>query len=120
EGQRLLDPGDLGVDQQRVVDLRHLVAGELDVEHRADDAGDAARGAASGGGVGLFDSCSHVLSHSPAESASAFAPPTISLISCVMPAWRAWLAIRVYFSMRSCALSVADFMAFWRAASSDA
>ena len=51
---------------------------------------------------------------------AAFTPPTISLISWVMPAWRAWLAIRVYFLMSSSALSVADFIAFCRAASSDA
>jgi hypothetical protein len=48
------------------------------------------------------------------------APPTISLISWVISAWRAWLASRVYFLMSSSALSVADFIARWRAASSDA
>ena len=45
-------------------------------------------------------------------SASALTPPTISLISWVIPAWRAWLAIRVYFLISSSALSVADFIAF--------
>ena len=53
-------------------------------------------------------------------SARALAPPTISLISWVISAWRAWLASRVYFLMSSSALSVADFIARWRAASSDA
>ena len=53
-------------------------------------------------------------------SASAFAPPTISLISWVISAWRAWLACRVNVLMSSSALSVADFMARRRAACSDA
>ena len=75
--------------------------------------------------LGLFNRGSHV-SHSlltrlaALASASALTPPTISLISWVMPAWRAWLATRVYFLMSSSALSVADFIAFCRAASSEA
>ena len=39
---------------------------------------------------------SHLFHSLPAlASASALTPPTISLISWVIPAWRAWLAIRV-------------------------
>src|ERR1700730_5096302 len=55
-----------------------------------------------------------------AASASAFAPPTISLISWVIWAWRSRLASRVRALMRSSALSLADFIARWRDASSDA
>src|SRR5690606_19175200 len=121
ERQGLLVAGDLGVDQEGVVDLGHLIGRELDVEHRSDDPGDATGHGGRVGG-GLFDGCSHwCLPQSDwAASASALAPPTISLISWVMPAWRAWFASRVYFWMSSSALSVADFIAFWRAASSEA
>src|SRR5271156_2377942 len=55
-----------------------------------------------------------------AASASAFAPPTISLISWVIWAWRSRLASSVRALMRSSALSLADFIARWRDASSDA
>src|SRR5690606_10784116 len=101
-----------------VVHLGHRVHGELDVDHGTDHAGDA-----PGRGPGLLNGCGHGRSYSPAAawaSARALTPPTISLISWVMPAWRAWLATRVYFLMSSSALSVADFMAFCRAASSEA
>src|SRR5690606_9257291 len=111
------------VDLEGVVDRRHGVGRELDVHDRADDPRDATDRA---GGLGLFNSGSH-LSHFSASqswpalaSARALTPPTISLISWVMPAWRAWLAIRVYFLISSSALSVADFIAFCRAASSEA
>src|ERR1700722_11408209 len=55
-----------------------------------------------------------------AASASAFAPPTISLISWVIWACRSRLASSVSALMRSSALSLADFIARWREASSDA
>ena len=55
--------------------------------------------------LGPFNSGSHISHSFPAlASASAFTPPTISLISWVMPAWRAWLAMRVYFLISSSAL----------------
>ena len=115
EGQRLVDTVDRGVDLERVVHLRDRVARELDVEHRADDASDPAVARLSRRRSSWLRSLGgRHLSHSlPAvASASALAPPTISLISWVIPACRAWLAVRVYFSMRSSALSVADFIAF--------
>ena len=82
---------------ERVVDLGHRVGGELDVDDRADDAGDAADAARLRGLRSSRDSGSHwSLTHFPAlASASASAPPTISLISWVISAWRAWLASRV-------------------------
>src|SRR6201993_4732390 len=55
-----------------------------------------------------------------AARASAFAPPTISLISWVIWACRSRLASSVSALMRSSALSLADFIARWRDASSDA
>jgi hypothetical protein len=56
----------------------------------------------------------------PPVAASASAPPTISLISCVISACRAWLASLVYVLMSSSALSAADFMARRRDADSAA
>src|SRR5436190_15055243 len=44
-------------------------------------------------------------------SASAFTPPTISLISWVMPAWRAWLAMRGNFLISASAFAVAGLIA---------
>ena len=55
----------------------------------------------------------------PAET-SASAPPTISLISWVISAWRAWLACRERFLASSSALSEADFIARRRDADSEA
>src|SRR5262249_50200610 len=90
----------------------------------ADDPGDAA-GLRAGGCVaargGIFGGCGHDTPSFPtAASASALAPPTISLISWVISACRALLASRVNCSSRSLALSVADFIARRRAAISEA
>ena len=120
---RLVAEGD--VDLERVVDLRHRVDGELDVDDRADDPGDPADAAARSRSVALRSMVAVISltlrqSWPALASASALTPPTISLISWVIPAWRAWLAIRVYFLMSSSALSVADFIARCRAASSEA
>ena len=105
------------LDMKRVADLRYLVSRELNIHDRADDPGnttDTHR-------CGRICSGSHFLPHSfPADSASAEAPPTISEISWVISAWRAWLASRVRRSISCCALSVADFMARCLLASSDA
>jgi hypothetical protein len=54
------------------------------------------------------------------SSPRASAPPTISMISVVMASWRAWFISRVSLMMSSSALSVAAFMARWRAACSEA
>ena len=61
-----------------------------------------------------------MLTYSLVASASAFAPPTISLISWVISACRALLASLLSCSISSLALSVADFIARRRAAISDA
>ena len=79
------------LDVQRVVDLRHRVGGELDVDDGADDARDAP-GAAVRRGVSTVLSVVMVISLTPVLTASASAPPTISLISWVISAWRAALA----------------------------
>ncbi len=80
---------EVDADVQRVVQLGHRVPGELDVDDRSGDPNDPSGG---GGLLGLAYR-GHDLSL-PAE-ASAFAPPTISLISWVISACRAWLASRV-------------------------
>ncbi len=119
-GQRLV--GDLGV--QRVEQLRHRAARELDVDDGAGDAHDAAGGIGAGSSSQRWQSCSSSLPElllvGYFASASAFAPPTISLISWVIWACRSRLAIRVRALMRSSALSVADFIARRRDADSDA
>ena len=51
---------------------------------------------------------------------SASAPPTISMISVVMASCRARFITRLSLMIISSALSVADFMARWRAACSEA
>ena len=51
---------------------------------------------------------------------SASAPPTISMISVVIESCRARFMIRLRFLISSSALSVADFIARWRNACSDA
>src|SRR5699024_3675580 len=110
--------GDLG--GQQVVLVGHGVDAELDVDDRAGDAGDAPDPTRSGG-VLFGHGGSHGFSlPSHLDSARALAPPEISEIAWVISACRAWLASRVYFLMSSSALSVADFMARWRAASSEA
>src|SRR5262249_45857500 len=116
QGQR---PGPVvqgDIDLEGVVDVGHVIGAELHVYDGADDPGDPAGLRAGSGG------CGHDDTHSfPAEfSASALAPPTISLISWVISAWRALLASRVNCSSRSLALSVADFIARRRAAISEA
>jgi hypothetical protein len=51
---------------------------------------------------------------------SASAPPTISMISVVIESWRARFMVMLRFLISSSALSVADFIARWRKACSDA
>ena len=70
--------GEFHVHVQRVVDLRHRVARELGVDDRADDPGHPTHS-----GLGLYFSRHHT---SLPAAASAFAPPTISLISWVIAA----------------------------------
>ena len=90
---------DLGGEQ--VVLLGHAVGGELDVDDGADDAGDAADAAAAWvslrASVTVAVMCRLLSAEGLklASAASALAPPTISLISWVISAWRAWLASRV-------------------------
>ena len=88
EGQRLLAAGQVDVDVQGVEHLGHGVARELGVDDRADDPdhADPWPSRVSTGG-------SHHTSLPAA--ASAFAPPTISLISWVIAAWRAEFISRV-------------------------
>src|SRR5699024_2773414 len=97
-------PGSLGqVDRGRqcIVDLWHGVERELDVDNRADDSRNAAecgalcrRGFRCSGSHGLF--LSALAGQSPAaDAARASAPPTISVSSWVISAWRAVLANRV-------------------------
>jgi hypothetical protein len=78
ERQALLDQlvGRVGLQDQRVVHERHLVARELDIDDRADGLNDA-----SGG---------HCLPLIEIQAIAA-APPTISEISFVIPAWRVLL-----------------------------
>src|ERR1019366_5093895 len=103
------------VHMQRVVDTGKLLSREFHVDDRADDPHDAASARAAGFpalGCVLYGS-GHADAHLlPAiVSARALAPPTISLISWVISAWRAVFASRVSASSRSLALSVADFIA---------
>src|SRR5207247_5281584 len=102
-GQCLGAVGEGHVDVQRLVDVGHRVARELGVDDRADDPDDAADGRL-GLGVNTHPS-------SPPAAASAFAPPTISLISWVIAACRAEFISRVRSLIISSALSVAAFMA---------
>ena len=98
QGQRLLlaGVGRVGdLDVKGVVDLRHGVDGEFHVDDRADDPGDAARG------NGRLNCGRHYLSLPAVASARAAAPPTISLISWVISAWRAALASRESVLIRS-------------------
>ena len=74
------------LNAQRVVDGRHGVRRELDVDDRAGHAGDAAHSGARLGARGVLGD-SHVLHSLPAVTVdSASAPPTISLISWVISA----------------------------------
>ena len=116
DGGRL--PRELALQGEGVVDGRHRVGVELDVDDRADHADRRDRGRRSRRARGSRGWRSWLQSL-PAE-ASASAPPTISEISWVISAWRAALAARVRLLMSSSALSVAAFMARRRAADSDA
>jgi hypothetical protein len=120
EVEVLLLAGVLDLGGEQVVLVGHRVGGELHVDDRADDARDAPDAARR---VSVFSAVIVAVMICPLLTCSrprALAPPTISLISWVISAWRAWLASRVYFLMSSSALSVADFIARWRAASSEA
>src|SRR5699024_10201309 len=123
--------GDLGllaaeIDRglQRVVHLRNRVRRELDVQHGPDHAGNPAHARLAGCGCrSLVCSSSHddpSVWFEAQLAAMASAPETISLISWVISACRAWLASRVYLRMMSSALSTAVCMARCRAASSEA
>src|SRR5690606_23082399 len=104
EARGLLALPDL--DVQRVEDLRNGIAREFDVDDRPDDPYDASHSI----------SVSHRYSFPAAER--ALAPPSISLISCVIAACRAAFALRRRVLINSSALSVAAFMARRLAASS--
>src|SRR6266496_4212708 len=125
QGQRPYLVTQRDVYLQGVVDVGNLRGGKLHVNHGADDPHNTAGGGASGIPAfsgGIFYGCGHVDAHLlPAiVSASALAPPTISLITWVISAWRALFASRVSCSSKSLALSVADFIARRRAAISAA
>jgi peptide chain release factor 1 len=85
ERQALLDQLVAGVlfENQRVVNARHGFARELDVHDGADALNDGS------GGYGAHVSSSNLSSRIHQETAAA--PPTISEISLVMPAWRVLL-----------------------------
>src|SRR5262249_58723073 len=107
---------------QGVVDVGYVLSAELHVHDGADDpcdpAGRRARGclAARGGAVG---GCGHDTHSFPAAvSASALAPPTLSLISLGVSALRALFASRGNCSRSPLALSVPGFIAPPRAADS--
>ena len=103
--------------------LGHLLGRELHVDDRAGDPDDAAgaRGRRRAAAA-VFSAVAVmvILTTSCVAAASASAPPTISLISWVISAWRAWLASRVSVLISSSALSVADFIARRRDAISEA
>ena len=85
--QRLLLAAELQLGLEQVVHVGHRVHGELDVDDRADHSGDAADAALALGLYGLVNSRSHCSHSLPAlASARALTPPTISLISWVIPA----------------------------------
>src|SRR5699024_6011764 len=119
--------GVLDLDGERVVELGDVPGRELDVDDGAGDAGDASGGTGRLGGGGLAVSggghvrslhvvptrgavglCQRSVRPDP-ERASA--PPTISVISWVISAWRAEFASRVNLLICVSALSVADFIA---------
>src|SRR5699024_1509738 len=80
-----------GLNRQRIVHIGHGIGGELHLPHGSHDAGDTTVCLSPALPRLLFHGGSHF--HSLPDSASALAPPTISLISWVIPACRAWLAI---------------------------
>src|SRR5204863_10084325 len=87
EGEDPLLAEQLEVDLELVVHLGHGVDGELHVDDRPDHAGDATGTPGLLVLLVLFDGGSHFSHSLPAwASASAFTPPTISLISWVIPA----------------------------------
>ena len=95
------------LENQRVVDVGHVLARKFDVDYRADRLDDGA----------LCRLCLR-LCHSPSYTAAA--PPTISESSLVMPACRFLLYTSVSSSIRSAALSEAAFIATMRADCSEA
>ena len=123
----------------RIVDLGQRVGRELDVDDRAGDRDDAPvleLGPGARSAVMVIGS-TPVLSRltrrarrvgsrrtapraAGRRGARASAPPTISMISVVMASWRARFITRLRLVMSSSALSVAAFIARWRAACSDA
>src|SRR4051812_8206462 len=111
EGHRLPELLELDFDLESAELVGHGTARELDVDDRTGHRHDAPLGA-RGFSTGHQSSL-------PA-AVSAFAPPTISEISWVICAWRAWFISRVRLPTSSFALSDAAFIAVRRAASSDA
>ncbi len=102
----------LGLDRERVVDRGHRTV-KLDVDDRADDSHDATiTGSRLLGGF-LDRKLYGVISHYCSSNAEA--PPTISLISVVIEAWRTRLYVRVRVEMIAVAFSVAECMALRRA-----
>ena len=102
----------LGLDRERVVDRGHRAV-KLDVDDRADDTHDATiTGSRLLGGF-LDRKLYGVISHYCSSNAEA--PPTISLISVVIEAWRTRLYVRVRVEMIAVAFSVAECMALRRA-----
>ena len=102
----------LGLDRERVVDRGHRAV-KLDVDDRADDSHDATiTGSRLLGGF-LDRKLYGVISHYCSSNAEA--PPTISLISVVIEAWRTRLYVRVRVEMIAVAFSVAECMALRRA-----
>src|SRR5439155_15963778 len=133
-GDRGLVALELDVHLQRVGDLGQGVGRELHVDHGTGDGHHAAVLELALGGLGLGQCARHdetapcsarFSAAGPAGPVapawrSASAPPTISMISVVMVSCRARFMTRVRFVIRSSALSVAAFIARWRAACSDA
>ena len=90
EGERFGELTQLDLRRERVVQLGDAAPAELHVHDGSDDPDDAPSLRAGLGFV--VEEGRHA---SSPDAASASAPPTISLISWVISAWRAWLARRV-------------------------
>ena len=102
----------LGLDRERVVDRGHRTV-KLDVDDRADDTHNATIAGSRLLGGFLDRKLYGVISHYCSSNAEA--PPTISLISVVIEAWRTRLYVRVRVEMIAVAFSVAECMALRRA-----
>ena len=92
EGQRLRDRRQSDLCVQGVEQFGNGATRELNVHDGTDDPDDAAGEWPTPLALFVGYCCGHVSQSLPALEASAFAPPTISLISWVIWAWRAWFA----------------------------